>query len=128
MFGYADDDTLDGGSGNDTLDGGSDRDTLVGGTGSDRFAINVDDLVDGGFVTISDYDFSEGDKFTFSNGSADDYWVLGTETGDVRVYYDPYQTNSLQNFVAVIENTDTETLMVFNNQSEISRQFNSNYR
>ena len=69
-------------------------------------------MVNGGFVTISDYDSSEGDKFTFSNGSADDYWVSGTETGDVWVYYDPYRTNSLQNFVAVIENVDTETLIV----------------
>lgn len=115
-------DTLIGGSGNDKLYGNSnndllfgyaDNDTLVGGSGSDRFAINVTDFsIDGGFVTIEDYDSSEGDSFTFSNGSADDYWVSGTETGDVWVYYDPYQTNSLQNFVAVLKNTDAETLIV----------------
>jgi Ca2+-binding RTX toxin-like protein len=84
LNGGSGDDTLFGNSGNDTLGGfgfaqpQNQKDTLTGGTGADTFelgdAISSFYLGGNSFATITDFDFSQGDKIQV-NGSVSDYFL-----------------------------------------------------
>ncbi|NEQ68501.1 MAG: calcium-binding protein [Symploca sp. SIO1B1] len=78
LLGGAGNDSLLGGTGNDVLNGfggGTEYDTLAGGLGADTFVIGdaFGAYYQGnGYARITDFDWSEGDKF-LAYGSASDY-------------------------------------------------------
>ncbi|HEY9659900.1 MAG TPA: hypothetical protein V6C65_15700, partial [Allocoleopsis sp.] len=88
LLGYSGDDHLIGGEGTDSLygDAGNDilngyggaqyeYDTLVGGTGADTFVLGSSyqsSYLDGGYATIKDFSWVEGDKIQVF-GSSDSY-------------------------------------------------------
>jgi Ca2+-binding RTX toxin-like protein len=111
LIGGTEDDVLDGGSGNDTLTGsnpfqlnsGSEEfDVLTGGSGGDTFVLGdtVEAYYNGdgfsGFVTITDFDFAEGDKFVV-HGVEADYSLTPFGSG-IDIYYQ-------NDLIAFVENT-----------------------
>ena len=113
LFGGNDQDLLDGGNGNDFLYGGNDSDQIIGGVGNDVL-VGYDssstsdsefDYLTGGagadffhlgnnamayylgsdYAVISDFDWSEGDKF-YVFGSESDY-TLTTSSSSASIFY-----------------------------------------
>jgi Ca2+-binding RTX toxin-like protein len=103
LYGGGGNDTLYGGAGNDRLDGyatsgtGSvfSSDSLSGGAGADTFVLGGwwgVSYQGTGFAVITDFNYSEGDKFQIK-GSSDQYslqyadWSFGSSSLDTAIYY-----------------------------------------
>ena len=101
-FGGAGNDSLTGGSGNDVLDGGDGSDTLIGGAGADTFVAGSN-----GIDTITDFNFSEGDKIQISTLefgiSSFSYDQLSYNSNDQTLYYGETElirsSNSLEGYL-----------------------------
>jgi Ca2+-binding RTX toxin-like protein len=108
LIGGSGSDSLLGEAGNDTLNGYGfstyEYDTLSGGTGADTFVLGDSwgAFYEGsGYATITDFDWSEGDKFQVY-GSSNDY-SLSNDGSGVDIYYQG-------DLIAFVENT-TDVLL-----------------
>jgi len=78
IIGNGADNVLSGGDDNDTLDGGLGNDQLTGGDGADQFTFNN---FTNGVDTITDFNFSRGDKIQIGFKSSVSQFVFDKNTG-----------------------------------------------
>jgi Ca2+-binding RTX toxin-like protein len=122
LYGGGGNDTLYGGSGNDRLDGYatsgtgsvSTYDSLSGGTGADTFVLGGwwgVSYQGTGFAVITDFNYSEGDKFQIK-GSSDQYSLksedlsYGSSSLDTGIYYGSDLIGIVQDTTNVILSVD----------------------